>query len=201
MNIPLKLTVSRVLLAPVFFVIFMLSIWTKGQFVLSTTIALIILYIYCEISDALDGHIARKYDMVTGEGKILDPFSDVILHVTYFSCFVVAGLIPVWMLLLIVYREISIGAVRNIAVQKNVVIQANIFGKIKTVMYAIVSLLGFAFELLRRNGVLESVFSDHSYIVFLYCFKALFIFSIVLSYVSFFIYLYGFLKENRVENS
>ncbi len=200
MNIPLKLTLSRVLLAPVFFVVFMLPVWTDGKLIFATTIVLIVLYIYSEISDALDGHIARKFDMVTDEGKILDPFSDVILHITYFSCFVVADLIPVWMLLFILYREVSIGAVRNIAVQKKVVLQANIFGKIKTVLYAIVSLLGFAFELLRRNIVIENVFGEGAVVVFIYCFQALFISAICLSFVSFFIYLYGLLKKRSVEN-
>ena len=98
--------------------------------------------IVMELSDVLDGYIARKYNMVTDLGKILDPFSDVISRVTFFICFAFTGIMPRWTLLIILYRELGITFVRMMMMGRGTAMAASIWGKAKAVTYTVSSLLG-----------------------------------------------------------
>ncbi len=117
MNIPNKLTVSRLFLAPIFFVLYFLPNWT-GMNAPALTWLLLLVYVLIEISDLLDGFIARRYQMVTDLGKVLDPFSDVISRMTYFVCLAFSGIMPLWVFLIILYRELSVTFLRMILMGK-----------------------------------------------------------------------------------
>ncbi len=151
MNLPNKLTVFRIIITPILLIVFMLPLWT-GNFVLPSIVALWVLYILIEISDVMDGYIARKYNLVTDLGKVLDPFADVLSRITYFICFTAVGIMPVIILAVLLYREFSITFLRMVLIRKGKAMAASIWGKLKAVTYAIAGVLGFLSVSLDRLG-------------------------------------------------
>ena len=89
------------------------------------------------VSDALDGHIARKYNLITDFGKFMDPVADKLLVCSALICFVEQGLMPAWIALIIIARELIIDGFRLVAAGKGIVIAASIWGKAKTVVQMI----------------------------------------------------------------
>ena len=129
MNLPNKLSCLRIILVPVMAVVFLLD------FAYAPLVAVAI-FAMAAFTDFLDGKIARKYNMVTDLGKLLDPIADKLLVLFALFLVVEANLIPVGFGAFcggsIIGRELLISAVRQIAASKGVIIQANIYGKIKT---------------------------------------------------------------------
>ena len=129
MNLPNKLSCLRIILVPVMAVVFLLD------FAYAPLVAVAI-FAMAAFTDFLDGKIARKYNMVTDLGKLLDPIADKLLVLFALFLVVEANLIPVGFGAfcggIIIGRELLISAVRQIAASKGVIIQANIYGKIKT---------------------------------------------------------------------
>lgn len=128
MNLPNKLTVLRVIMIP-FFVFFMLTDIVGS---LSKWIALGI-FIIASLTDLLDGKIARKYNLVTNFGKFMDPLADKLLVCAAMICLVEMGMLPAWMVIVIISREFIISGFRLIAADNGVVIAASYWGKFKTV--------------------------------------------------------------------
>lgn len=124
MNLPNQLTILRIFLIP-FFVFFMLSDFSKW-------IALII-FVVASLTDMLDGKIARKYNLVTDFGKFMDPLADKLLVCSALICLVELKRIPAWIVIAIISREFIISGFRLVAAEKQIVIAANFWGKIKTV--------------------------------------------------------------------
>ena len=124
MNLPNRLTILRIFLIP-FFVFFMLSDFSKW-------IALII-FVVAALTDMLDGKIARKYNLVTDFGKFMDPLADKLLVCSALICLVELKRIPAWIVIAIISREFIISGFRLVAAEKQIVIAANFWGKIKTV--------------------------------------------------------------------
>ena len=112
----------RVILVP-FFVLAFLEKW----YVVS-----LILFVVASITDFLDGHIARKNNLVTNFGKFLDPLADKILVASALACFVDVKLISCVPLIIIISREFMVSGLRLIAVGEGVVIPAGMSGKLKT---------------------------------------------------------------------
>ena len=129
MNLPNKLSCLRIILVPVMAVVFLLN------FAYAPLVAVVV-FALAAFTDFLDGKIARKYNMVTDLGKLLDPIADKLLVLFALFLVVEANLIPVGFGAfcggIIIGRELLISAVRQIAASKGVIIQANIYGKIKT---------------------------------------------------------------------
>ena len=100
-------------------------------------ITLCILFILASLTDMLDGKIARKYNLVTTYGKFMDPIADKLLVNSMFIILTFWGLVPVGVLLVVICRDIIVDAIRMIMCEKNVVVPANIFGKLKTVVQMI----------------------------------------------------------------
>lgn len=127
MNLPNKLTVLRVIMIP-FFVLFMLvpitGTWDKW-------IALA-LFIVASLTDWLDGHLARKHNLVTNFGKFMDPLADKLLVCSAMICLVETGQIPSWIVIIIIAREFIISGFRLVAADNGVVIAASYWGKFKT---------------------------------------------------------------------
>lgn len=99
------------------------------------------IFIAASLTDALDGYIARKYNLVTNFGKFMDPLADKLLVCAAFICFVEAGLIPSWIIIIIISREFIISGFRLVASDGGLVIAASYWGKFKTVSQMIMSIL------------------------------------------------------------
>ena len=136
MNLPNKLTMARVIMIP-FFVIFMLTGWGGEA---SKWISLAI-FIVASLTDLLDGHIARKHNLVTNFGKFMDPLADKLLVCSAMICLVEMGRIPAWIVIVIISREFIISGFRLIAAENGIVIAANYWGKFKTVSQMIMIIL------------------------------------------------------------
>ena len=127
MNLPNKLTLSRVIMVP-FFVVFILLV---PKFLYFKWIALAI-FIIASLTDLLDGKIARKYNLVTNFGKFMDPLADKLLVCSALIAMSSLGVIPAWITIVIIAREFIISGFRLIAAEKGVVIAASMWGKWKT---------------------------------------------------------------------
>jgi len=127
MNLPNSITFGRVILTAIFVVC---ASWggTAGL-----TIALIV-FVLATISDWLDGYLARKLNLVTSLGKLMDPLADKILVASAFVFFTSVGLCPVWITTVIIGREFLVTGLRQIAVDKGEVISADKLGKWKTTL-------------------------------------------------------------------
>lgn len=135
MNLPNKLTLLRVFLIPVF--VFLL-LWSEIPY--NNYIALAVFVVAC-ITDALDGHIARKNNLISNFGKFMDPIADKLLVCSALICFVYMKSIPVWIVIVIISREFIISGFRLIASDNGIVLAASIWGKFKTVAQMIMSIL------------------------------------------------------------
>lgn len=127
MNLPNKLTLTRVIMVP-FFVAFLLL---TPKFLYFKWIALGI-FIVASLTDLLDGKIARKYNLVTNFGKFMDPLADKLLVCSALIGMSSLGVIPAWITIIIIAREFIISGFRLIAAEKGVVIAASMWGKWKT---------------------------------------------------------------------
>ncbi len=138
MNLPNKLTITRVLLVP-FFVFFMLYEGIPHD--ISKWIALLI-FCVASLTDLFDGKIARKHNLVTNFGKFMDPLADKILVSSAFICLVTVSWnkVPAWIVIIIIAREFAITGFRTLASDNGVVIAASYWGKFKTnfQMFAII---------------------------------------------------------------
>ena len=127
MNLPNKLTVARVVAVPFFIACYMLGYYW----------AAFIIFIVASFTDYLDGAIARKYNMVSNFGKIMDPLADKILVYSAFCLMVEDGTVAGWMLIVILAREFVVAGMRTVAASEGLVIAAGTTGKIKTVLQMI----------------------------------------------------------------
>ena len=144
MNTPNKLTVARMILVP-FLVLFMLTD-LGGE--ANRYIALAI-FVVASVTDWFDGKLARKYNLVTNFGKFMDPLADKLLVCSAMICFIELEKLPAWFVIIIIGREFIISGFRLIAVEKGVVIAANYWGKVKTVVQMVMSIvliLDFSFS-------------------------------------------------------
>lgn len=139
MNLPNKLTVLRVILV----VPFVLCLLTGFAGALSDWIALAI-FIVASLTDMLDGKIARKYNLVTNFGKLMDPLADKLLVCSALICLIQMGRIPAWIVVIIISRDFIIGGIRELAADNGVVIAASYWGKFKTVFQMIMVCLMIA---------------------------------------------------------
>jgi len=190
MTLPNKLTVSRLFSAPLVFLAWYIPIHL-GYFPRLGTLILWVLFILSEITDILDGHFARSRGQVSDIGKLMDPFSDVFLRVTYFACFLGAGLMPVWTLVIILWRELAIMFIRMLLAREGVALAANKGGKLKSLLYFFSGLAGvFALTLRAWSPELAWLLEVERITALL------FIVAAVASLVSFADYFRGYLKTD-----
>ena len=133
MNLPNKLTLMRVLMVPPF-VLFLL-----GGFGVTGDIIALVLFLAASFTDYLDGHIARKYNLVTNFGKFMDPLADKLLVGSAAICLTAIGRIPAWAVVILIGREFVISGFRLIAAERGIVIAAGWLGKIKTVIQMVMT--------------------------------------------------------------
>ncbi len=137
MNLPNKLTILRIIMVP-FFVFFMLAEFVPHRYLFA-----LILFCAASYTDHLDGKIARRDNLITNFGKLMDPLADKILVMSALICMVRLDLASTVCVLLIMVREFAITSIRLLAVEQGRVIAANNWGKLKTVsqMVAIIAIL------------------------------------------------------------
>ena len=136
MNLPNKLTLSRLVLTAAFLGV----MFSRVPF--RETIALM-LFIAGGVSYLLDGMMARRHKLITNFGILMDPLADKIMVCSAFIVFVGLNWIPAWMVVLIVARELAITGLRLLAASRNVVLAAEGYGKHKTIsqIVAIIAIL------------------------------------------------------------
>lgn len=123
MNLPNKLTIGRIIAIPIFIVVFLMGY----------RYAAAVIFILAAFTDMLDGKIARKYNLVTNFGKLMDPLADKLLVMSALICMVELGDVAGWMVVVILGREFIITGMRQVAAAQGIVIAAGTTGKIKTV--------------------------------------------------------------------
>lgn len=133
-NIPNIICIIRILL------IIPIVILTLSTDLMYNQLALV-LFIIAALSDSIDGYIARKYNFVTNLGKLLDPLADKLLVLSVFIAFLTKNQLSIVFILVILTRELTITGLRSMAASEGVVIQASIFGKLKTITQMILIIL------------------------------------------------------------
>ena len=139
MNLPNKLTLTRILLVPVFMVFVSLTSLSgiaDGSFQPTYYLIAGIVFAAASFTDFLDGHLARKWNMVTDFGKFADPLADKLLTTVAFIYMMRDGVCSPVVLCIILAREFAVSGLRMVAAgaKDGKVIAANMWGKVKTVL-------------------------------------------------------------------
>jgi len=193
MSLANKLSFFRILLAPVFFIVYFIPSWFSRDAVWTVPV-LCLIYIVSEITDLLDGMAARKLNEASDFGKLLDPFADTLMQLTCFLCFVIDGIFPAVLFLLVVYREFGILFIRNLMLKNGIAMGARIGGKIKTVTYIVAGGAALLTVSLQRLSIFEFLipyFRIGTVVVFTI--------SVIISIASFFDYLLVYLKAKNTK--
>jgi CDP-diacylglycerol--glycerol-3-phosphate 3-phosphatidyltransferase len=144
MNLPNKITLARIALIPFMLIVplFNIEATVLGGITVENLIILAI-FLIASFTDYLDGHLARKHNIVTTFGKFLDPIADKLLVITALIMLVESGIIPGWIPIITVAREFLVSGVRMLAAGEGTVIAASMLGKIKTVSQMVAISLAF----------------------------------------------------------
>ncbi|MBI9104231.1 MAG: CDP-diacylglycerol--glycerol-3-phosphate 3-phosphatidyltransferase [Spirochaetales bacterium] len=135
------LTASRIFLSPLFFLAFFIPVWTGvGQ--TASVVILWVIFILIEISDFFDGRVARSRNEVSDLGKVMDPFADSFARLTYFVCFMGTGMMPIWIFIIILWRDLIISFFRLLNAKQGKIVAARMSGKIKAFIYAFACVAG-----------------------------------------------------------
>jgi CDP-diacylglycerol--glycerol-3-phosphate 3-phosphatidyltransferase len=202
-----KVTSVRLFLAPVFFVIYLLPRFFPSVFAITpssggvnslfigaawTTPVLWILFVLSEITDLLDGVIARKRGEVSDFGKLFDPFADTLTQITFFFCFVIDGILPSLLFLVILYREFSILFIRNLMLKQGIAMGARKGGKIKTVTYILAGALALLASSVIRLGMDDEIYRGIALAA-----KLIFTVSVITALASLFDYILVYIKIQK----
>ena len=145
MNLPNKLSVLRLIMVPIFMIVMLLPVFTDFSATTDMILTLsgAVLFIAASFTDMLDGKIARKYNLVTDFGKFIDPLADKFMVISSMISILVwmllrgetnVALIFVWVVLIILLRELGVTSIRLVVAGKSgIVVAASLLGKIKTV--------------------------------------------------------------------
>lgn len=151
MNTANKLTIFRVVLIPLIVLVYIFPYnqfgITIGYFTIDSVIlsyknvAILVLFLIASFTDFLDGYLARSRDMITTFGKFLDPIADKLLVNTLFILFAREGLVPVVAVLIMIWRDTVVDAIRMLLAQQGMVMAAGYLGKAKTVLQMVAIVL------------------------------------------------------------
>lgn len=159
-NLPNFLTVFRIAIAvviiPLLLIpnktsIYHITLWNSNFINLNVlTLIASILFIIASISDAIDGYLARKFHWISNFGKFWDPLADKILTNTVLFCLASSNqsIVPIWLPIIFLIRDIIVDGIRFNLANKQIVVPANIYGKIKTITL----MIGIVFCLFLGNN-------------------------------------------------
>jgi len=160
MNLANKLTLSRMLMVPLLVVCLVPERITNVQKITSYQFVIMIarhvallVFVVAALTDYIDGKIARKYNMITNLGKLLDPLADKILVAAAFVAFVDLDIFPAWFVIVILFREFIVTGLRSLGTAQGRVIQADRWGKHKTLWQMLTILLTLVFLAMRDTLV------------------------------------------------
>ena len=186
MNIPNRLSLTRIAIVPII-VLILLFPYRQFNVVVPTftfgfvnlpiiRVLVFFLFLFASLTDALDGFIARRYNLVTTLGKFIDPIADKMLTNTLFIIYATQGLIPVVPVILMIWRDVMVDGVRLVSAEQGKVIDAGFLGKVKTfaqmVALLLITINNLPFELINLPlatfllwfSALISLFSGFSYV-------------------------------------
>lgn len=192
-------TICRICLIPLF-VVALLSPWPSWfgleEFVGNHEKAIVatVLFVIISATDFIDGYLARSRNEITTFGKFMDPLADKMLVIAALLALIELKILPSWPVIIIIAREFIVSGIRMLAAQKGVVIAASWWGKAKTT-FQIIAIVLF----LLKEGVSSlnsvTVFTDPLYLLA----WATMIIALVLTVVSMFDYINGFIKIVSME--
>ena len=134
MNLPNKLTLTRILLVPVFMIFVSLGQYITPSYNPRYYLIAGLIFAVASFTDFLDGYLARKNNLVTDFGKFMDPLADKCLTTAAFLYMLADGVCHPVVLAVILFREFAVAGVRMLAAETGTVIAANMWGKVKTVL-------------------------------------------------------------------
>src|SRR5690625_3882208 len=149
MNLPNKLTISRILLIPIFIILLSVPLDFGAWNIVGTELPIThfiaaMIFLFASTTDWVDGYIARKYNLITNLGKFLDPLADKLLVSAALIMLVQLELAAAWIVIIIISREFAVTGLRLVAAGEGIVLAASSMGKLKTVsQIAAIALLIF----------------------------------------------------------
>jgi CDP-diacylglycerol--glycerol-3-phosphate 3-phosphatidyltransferase len=180
-----KVTASRLVFAPCFFAVYLFNgaPWTVP--------ALWALFCVAELTDLIDGKVARSRNEVSDLGKLLDPFADTLVWLTFFLCFVTDRILPTLPFLIILYREFAILFLRNLMLRKGIAMGARRGGKIKAFAYMFTGIAALLASSVRRLGLEGPLFG-----IFRIAALGFFVLSALVSLLSFADYIFVYKRAD-----
>ena len=186
-------TSSRLVLAPIIYVLYFLPDWVPFVSPKITILIIIPIFIFMEFTDFLDGYYARLHNQVDDFGKIFDPFADVVANITVLFCFLMDGFLFAPFFLIIVYREFGIMFLRMKARGEGITIGAKMGGKTKTVLYIVAASVSMFLKLEKIYAFLPPILTRY----ILYFNWLLYFAAVILSLASFTDYITSYLNKRR----
>ncbi len=192
-------TVIRICLIPIFLILY-LAPWTSlfwsGDIAVNIRyLVSMIFFILIALTDSVDGYLARSRNMITVFGKFIDPIADKVLVIAALIALVQHGLMPAWIPIIIVARELLVSGLRMLAASRGIVLAANWIGKVKT----FTTMLSICLFILCEVPLL-----DRAYDVIFYLAWALMIIAVILTVISmidYFIHAWRLLAHDTAEVS
>jgi CDP-diacylglycerol--glycerol-3-phosphate 3-phosphatidyltransferase len=201
MNLADRITLLRIILAPVFFIEYMLLKIFQNElegYMIWLIALLWIIAIAAELTDMFDGMAARRYNLTSDFGRLFDPFADTLMQITAFLCFVIDGILPAFLFVVVLYREFGIMLIRNLMLKKGITMGARIGGKVKTVTYIVAGGIALLYASIIRLSALELL---QPVVKIAYIIKiaaiAVFCLSVLFSVLSFFDYLFVYKNTTK----
>lgn len=181
LNIANQLTIVRIVAIPLYLIVLYINKdWSN--------VAATIIFILAGVSDFLDGYIARKYNMITDLGKILDPIADKILVSAALIALIDLDRLYWWIAVIMLARDFTMEALRNLAASKGIIIAAGIWGKLKTTFQMVaIGMISFKNVWLGINWYILG--------------QVLMYIALVLSIYSAFVYFRDYFKNHELEEN
>jgi len=151
LNLPNVLTIIRIILTVLFIYLF----YQGG---LGSKLLALIVFTLASLTDYFDGYLARKYNLITPFGKLMDPIADKFLILSAFFIFMQLQLIANWMFIVIFAREVIVTGLRLVAVKRGMALAAEGAGKLKTVLQIVAAYLIIIFTILIQLNIDEQVY-------------------------------------------
>ena len=191
MNLPNKLTLLRILLVPVYLV-FMYVPAIPYRY----TLALVV-FILASITDALDGHIARKHNLITTFGKFADPLADKVLVLAALAALADLENSPVngIVVTIVATREFMVSGLRLVTAEKGIVVAAGIWGKLKTAFTMVAIVVIQLWLMLEADFALFGSMSEDGIVLAALIMRILVWISVLLTVISGAVYLKGYWKH------